>query len=396
MKIRKSEPTHWIYLALFFLQSLLGLGIRSLPKRKGCRPVILYGHKLNGNLLAFYSYLTAARDEALMPVFLTMDLNYHRKLKDAGINSCWACSASCAALLGHAAALVSDHGLHSLQPLRPLYRRMGLYFFDVWHGIPFKGFDADDFQVQRRYDEAWVASDLNRRLYLEQFGFEPKKVAVTGYARTDKLVQPTPSLMEVRRKLGLPLTGNLILFAPTWAQDVEGRSIFPFGHSEDEFLNALSGLGQRHQATIVLRSHLNSAEGANTNYHNIIRLPSSTHPDTEEILLACDVMICDWSSIAFDYLLLDRPTFFLDVPPPFRKGFSLGPEYRFGEIVGDLTSLISSIDQSLSQPDQYWIRNRERHERIKNEVYGGMADGCAAKRYFARLKFHVFNYESSL
>ena len=28
-------------------------------------------------------------------------------------------------------------------------------------------------------------------------------------------------------------------------------------------------------------------------------------------------------SIAFDYLLLDRPTLFLDIPAPFKKGFSL-------------------------------------------------------------------------
>src|SRR5690606_40302310 len=61
-----------------------------------------------------------------------------------------------------------------------------LRFFDVWHGIPFKGFDADDFRVQHRYDECWVASPLLRDLYIQRFGFEPQRVVATGYARTDR------------------------------------------------------------------------------------------------------------------------------------------------------------------------------------------------------------------
>src|SRR3546814_12602991 len=84
----------------------------------------------------------------LRPVFVTMDPAYHRTLKAAGIRSQWACGIDCAVLLSQAAALISDHGLHALQPLHSMYRRADLLFFDVWHGIPFKGFDADDFRFQ--------------------------------------------------------------------------------------------------------------------------------------------------------------------------------------------------------------------------------------------------------
>lgn len=395
MKISKSRPLHWLYLAAFSLQALLGLCGRLFARRKGRRPVILYGHKLNGNLLGLYTHLEFAAGECFAPVFLTMDRAYHRELAAAGIDSCWACSPRCAALLARAAALVSDHGLHSLQPLHLHYRRAGLRLFDVWHGIPFKGFDADDFRVQHHYDEVWVASELNRKLYVERFGFKPECVAVTGYARTDKLLPPELKTREARDVLGLAPTGKLILFAPTWAQDTQGRSIFPFGHSAAEFLNALSLLGRRHQATFALRTHLNSDDAGGADYPNIIRLPSSSHPDTEGILLASDLMICDWSSIAFDYLLLDRPTFFLDVPPPFRKGFSLGPEYRFGEVVQDLPALLESLESCLLQPEQYWQAHRERHQRIKQEVYGEAADGKAAERCVKRLQHHVFNCESS-
>ncbi|HEX4870407.1 MAG TPA: CDP-glycerol glycerophosphotransferase family protein, partial [Moraxellaceae bacterium] len=361
MKIDKHDPGHWLSLIAFLAQALLGLAWRPFRRRAVVAPVILYGHKLNGNLLALYEHLQQARGDRFTPVFLTMDRRYQQALARAGINSQWACAPGCSALLAGAAALVSDHGLHSLQPLRARYRRAGLYFFDVWHGIPFKGFDADDFRTQHGYDETWVASDLNRELYTSRFGFAPDRVVATGYARTDRLLRGNADAAAARTRLGLPATGTLILFAPTWAQDTQGRSIYPFGHDEAAFLGALSRLGQRHDATFVLRTHLNTGDSAGADYPNVLRLPGSTHPDTEAILLVADMMICDWSSIAFDYLLLDRPTFFLDVPPPFRKGFSLGPEYRFGEKVKDLDALLGGLERCLADPARYWRDHGDDH-----------------------------------
>src|SRR3546814_15652470 len=126
-----------------------------------------------------------------------------------------------------------------------MYRRADLLFFDVWHGIPFKGFDADDFRLQHRYDEIWVASDLHRDLYIEKFGFHKSQVVVTGYARTDCLVTDGKGNAKIRRRLGLPPEGRLLLFAPTWSQDAEGRSIFPFSESVKSFLSLLSALSPR-------------------------------------------------------------------------------------------------------------------------------------------------------
>lgn len=389
MKIDKRDPLHWLMLAAFLVQGLLGLLLRVVnPARRGGQTVILYGHKLNGNLLALYRFMQEHPECRLKPVFLTMDDAYRSELEVNGVQVCLAAGFACAALLGRASALISDHGLHSLQPLLGAYRRLSLRFFDVWHGIPFKGFDAQDFQLQHRYDETWVASVACRRLYTDRFGFDPARVVATGYPRTDRLVLPTEDRAALRAALGLPAEGALILFAPTWAQDAKGRSIYPFGHDEAEFLQALSSLAQRHSGTVVLRSHLNSGNvdgGGGGLPPGVVALPGSRYPDAEGILLVSDVLVCDWSSIAFDYLLLDRATIFLDVPPPFRKGFSLGPEYRFGPVVADLAALLRQLDTCLNTPDAYWREHRERHDTIRQQIYGEQADGLASGRCVARL-----------
>lgn len=378
MKIDKHRPAHWCHLIAFALQSLLGLLLRTFPSKAA---IVLYGHKLNGNLLAIYRHCPTA-------VFLSMDRTYCRELKARGIRCQWACTLGTASLLARAHAIVSDHGLHSLEVLLPAYRRTGLKCFDVWHGIPFKGFDADDFRLQHQYDEVWVASPLHRSLYVERYGFDPDQVVVTGYARTDALVRPQQSNAELRKRYGLPQQGALILFAPTWAQDTHGRSLFPFEHDETEFLQTLSAFAQRHQATVLLRTHLNSGTQVPRSYPNILPLPSSQWPDTESILLISDTLICDWSSIAFDYLLLDQPTLFLDVPPPFRKGFSLGSEYRFGPVISSLPGLLEELEKALENRQEYWRAHAKRHMSTRQAVYGTWADGNATQRCLERLDAH--------
>lgn len=378
MKIDRRNPAHWLYLAAFLANVLVAIVLRPFLRRRG--RVLLYGHKLAGNLKPILRRLQAV-EGAPRAAFLTMDPDYHRALRAAGEPSVLAVSPGCIPWLVRADAVVSDHGLHAMQPMLSL---SDLKFFDVWHGIPFKGFDAEDFRVQRRYDETWVASPLLEDLYVERFGFERTRVHATGYARTDLLVRRDLDILAARRSFGLPAEGKIILFAPTWKQDARHRSLFPFGQDEAAFLGALSGLGARTGATIALRAHLNSAQAAGS-HPNIVQVPYARFPDTEALLLCTDVLVCDWSSIAFDFLLLDRPTVFLDVEPPFAKGFSLDAGYRFGAIVGDMDGLLESLAQCIGDPAAYWAAHRQAHARIKAEVYGECADGRAADRCVARL-----------
>ena len=385
MKIDKRNARHWAYLFMFACNVMIALMLRPFFK-SGQRPlVLLYGHKLSGNLLALYRELRSNPGGCADIAFLTMDPAYHRELSEAGERSVLAISPASIRWLAKADAIVSDHGLHVLLPL--LFAS-SIKFFDVWHSIPFKGFDGDDFRVQHYYDEVWVPSPLLAEMYVRRFGFAAERVVVTGYARTDRLVRYEEDAQATRRLIGAPPEGALILFAPTWAQDASGRSIYPFGHTEQEFLQSLSDAAGRLGATVLLRTHLNSGTSADT-YPNVLHVPFSRYPDTEGILLASDVLVGDWSSIAFDYLLLGRPAIFLDVPAPFRKGFSLGAEYRYGAIATDLDAMLGWIDICLGRPSAYWEQHQERHADVRRAVYGGYDDGRATERCLRRLYLHM-------
>lgn len=385
MKIDKKNPLHWLLLLLFAINVAVAIMLRPLLRKRNKPPanILFYGHKLSGNLLPIYRFIRREEFKRFHAIFLTMDPGYHRQLQAEGINACLAVSPGCILQLIRADAIVSDHGLHVMEPLTQL---SSIKFFDVWHGIPFKGFDGDDFRVQHRYEETWVASLLLAEIYVNRFGFRPDQVVATGYARTDVLISPTKTRREILDELHLGDIGDdrLVLFAPTWAQDKDDRQIFPFGIDADHFLTALIDLCRQHGARLLFRSHLNTVNSFPPP-ENLIPIPFVEYPDTEAILQISDLLICDWSSIAFDYLLLDHPTLFLDVEPPFRKGFSLDPEYRFGSVITSFTDLLHELAQCLNRPDEYWAVHEGRYIAVREKIYGEYADGRATPRCINRL-----------
>ena len=385
MKIDKRNPAHWLALLAFFGMAALGWLWRFVVPRRDSL-VVLYGHKLNGNLLALHRYMQANPDCGFHPVYLSMDRSYLAELRDQGVDCCWASGFACVGLLARAKALISDHGLHSLQPWLAAYQRLGLKFFDVWHGMSTMEYRPEETVVRQKYDEIWVASKLYREVYSSRFGFDRHKVVVTGHARSDQLVDKTCDQDEIRKRFELPSGQKLILFAPTWKQKMKSRSIYPFGCEETKFLSELSELAVRCNVGFVIREHLNSGGSAHAEGAGVYSLPAHRFPDTEAILMACDVLVCDWSTIAFDWLLLDRPALFLDVEPPYPLGRFLGPEFRFGAVVRSIPEFIQTLSMVLSDDRCYWTRCASRHQAAKDKFYGGMADGGAAARCIQRLK----------
>jgi CDP-glycerol glycerophosphotransferase len=384
MKIDKSNFSHWLYLTLFGLVVLVSLCLRPFIYKKNEKKIIvLYGHKLNSNLKGIYDYWDSLNNSSTNIYFLTMDSVYFQELNSKGIKVLPTSKVFTSVILAKTTCIISDHGLHQLILLLKFTH---IKFVDVWHGIPFKGFDDDDFKVQRKYDEVWVTSRLLKQLYTDKFGFIASIVHETGYARTDILINKGIDISAIKKSIGIKdINKKIILFAPTWQQDENNRNIFPFNASEESFLTAIDNLSEKLSAICVFRTHLNTASPIKNNYQNIKYAPHSAFPNTEEILLTANILICDWSSIAFDYLLLDRPTIFLDIPAPFKKGFSLNENYRFGEVIKDLDSMLFSLEQYIIAPETYWKKHGEKAQKTKKDLYDENADGKTSKRCFERL-----------
>lgn len=380
MKVDKGNPLHWLWLSLFSINTLLSLLIR--PFVKSPTKVVLYGHKLNGNLKAIYQESENHKD--LNPYYLSMDYRNYKELKNDGVRVIWGGSIKAISVLANTKIIVSDHGLHCLIIL---LKCTGIKFVDVWHGIPFKGFDKNDFKLQRQYDEVWVTSPYLAKLYEEKFGFQKEKLKIIGYARTDKLVRKNDQGLDaLRDQLGLQSNKRpVVIFAPTWAQDENNRSIYPFGCSEKEFYKLLDAIALECDCIFLIRKHVNSNGTLYKESARIIDAASDKYADTEQLLLLSDVLIYDWSSIAFDYLLLNRPAIYLDVLPPFKNGFTLDGSYRYGLVASSLNELEDAVAGAVDYYESLAGCISDSRENTLKSVYGKYADGNASKRGCFRL-----------
>jgi len=382
MKINKHDPHHWLLLAQQFVYTLVAIVGRYVTRKPDKPIVVLYGHQLSGNLKALYAQWLKTHCEAFDCFFLSLDPTYSKQLRLEKVQVLQCCRLRDMLKVGRCRVMITDHGLHLMSPLILL---TDIKFVDVWHGIPFKGFSPDDFRVQHRYDEVWVSSPLIKQFYVEKFGFRHEIVHALGYARADKLFRRENSSSGYRQRASIPTGKKIVLYAPTWQQDDKGRELFPFGEDQGSFINQLSEVCQSHNAVLVIRSHLN-AQIEKAGSENVFYCSMKDYPDAEALLMETDILICDWSSISFDYLALNRPTIFLDVAPPFKYGLSLGKEYRFGKVAADMDSLCSTLSVILEFPEKYFEEQGSKHEEVCAEVYGENRAGDTACRQLTHLE----------
>ena len=382
MKIEKTNPKHWLYLIIFTANILAGILCRWLAGAQE-KHLVLYGHKLNGNLLALHRYLGKRKVDKYNVVYLVIDPVYGRQLKNAGVNVLSGLRLLDVVSVCRGVCIVSDHGPHALYFLQKL---TSVKFVDVWHGIPFKGFDHSDFHWLHGYAATFVTSPSMKLMYENRYGFAPHQVKVTGYARTDGLINSGYDNHEIFCDLGIRKAyKKIVLFAPTWSHGDRTHSNIPFGMAPGVFFSRINEMAEQANYLIMFRAHLNSEDSNPQTLPNIRFVPLSVYADTEALLYISDVLVSDWSSIVFDFLVLRRPTIFIDTKAPFPKGFSYGPEYRFGPIVSDLQQLTETIVRSCEQPEEI-LRDYGGHmQRVATEVYNRYADGRAAERYVSEI-----------
>jgi len=382
LKIDRKNIKHWVYLLVSTSILLILIPLRPFRSRRK-KHVVFYGHKLNGNIKSFVDYLNESHPE-LEKYVLTLDPDYYKELSGGGsIDTLSAYRFRDVYKVVTAEVVITDHGLHVYE----LLKFTNIKLVDIWHGIPFKGYDIDNFKDKHKYAELWTNSEWMADKYVKDFGFRKDQVFVTGYSRVDKLVTGGYSKVEILDRYGIKKSKKIVLFAPTWKQDDLGRSILPFDQDDDGFFGGINSLASKYNFQVIFRAHLNSGQVSDLDkYENIKVMSYKDYPIAEEFLFVSDVLITDWSSICFDFLPLKRPTIFLDVPAPFSKGYTLGPEYRFGMIAGSMEQLLLHIGSCVNKPSEFEKKYAKNIKNAEKVVYGDTLDGKSSERYYKRLE----------
>ena len=191
-------------------------------------------------------------------------------------------------------------------------------YIQTWHGFPLKRIEKDaekalpeDYIRAARQDsrmaDLFVSnSRFLTEIYQKGFWYDGE-VLECGFPRNDILAREHPDLeSKVRRALSLPEDKKLLLYAPTFRKD-KGVSVF-----DVDFSRCARALGNRFggEWTVLLKLHPNIAgKAAEIPFDPEVVKNASEYPDIQELYLASDALLTDYSSVMFDYMATRKPCF---------------------------------------------------------------------------------------
>ncbi len=192
-----------------------------------------------------------------------------------------------------------------------------------------------------------------------------------GLPKTDALFKnPTPR-DNLLKKLGLDAARPTVCYAPTWEKwaSLEQHGVEIIEALADLPVNVIVKLHHASLCTTHYDWILRDGHGGK-DWRKIIAELETRHPnvrlateqDATPYLIASDLLVSDASGIAYEFILLDRPVVFFDVPDLFTKYGKDGIHYwgrASGDIVGNVESLKQTVMLNLRDPA------RKQAERVK-------------------------------
>lgn len=207
--------------------------------------------------------------------------------------------------------------IDNVRKMRYVRKRRGQLYIQTWHGsIAFKRIEKD---IERILEPGYVASakrdskmadllisnsSFCTRMYRRAFWYEGK-ILECGCPRNDLLVNGDENVKAtVREHFGVG-DRKVVLYAPTFRDNKDMRACQMDYAALEQALQERFGS----QWCVLIRFHPAVARESDSIRYSPNVINASDYPDMQELLLASDVLITDYSSSAFDYALMARPVF---------------------------------------------------------------------------------------
>lgn len=194
-------------------------------------------------------------------------------------------------------------------------------YLQTWHGgLAFKAVEGDvpglnpDYVAAAKQDgkncdgiisSCGIQTEEFRRCF---WLHEMTEILEFGLPRNDKLFnnQVIDEAAEaVRVALGIAPNKRMVLYMPTFRDD---RSMDGY---ELDYQGVLAAFEERFgtEFVMVVRMHPNVQDHAGAIPYDERIINGTVYPDAQELYMAADFLITDYSSAAFDFALLKRPVF---------------------------------------------------------------------------------------
>lgn len=264
------------------------------------------------------------------------------------------------------------------------YKKDGQIYMQVWHGFALKQIEKDvvdkipdpnyeNYAIRDSKQTDLIVSNSSHmtKVYKESFWYDGP-VQEFGSPRNDIFFKENDwARQKVHHVLGVPGDVKIALYAPTFRVT---QSLEPYTMDSEAICKALS---ERFGGNWIFmtRLHPNVAKLSDQlPYENAV--DATSYDDIQELLVAADVLISDYSSVVFDYMLSGKPCFMyatdIEDYKNDRNFYISLDEMPFPIAVNNKTF----IDNIIHFDDNTYIKSI----RSFAEKYGMVDDGNASRR----------------
>ncbi|WP_042383307.1 bifunctional glycosyltransferase/CDP-glycerol:glycerophosphate glycerophosphotransferase [Streptacidiphilus melanogenes] len=202
-----------------------------------------------------------------------------------------------------------------------LRKRPETTYVQTWHGSALKrmGFDMAEYRMQPRhkqdeyqraldrFDHFVVRTEHDVDTLVRAYRLPESKVLRVGYPRNDALVATRRAELSSGKRergplaaeLGIDPDRTIVLYAPTFREKAPELVLDPVAFAER--------FGE--DTTLLVRSHYMQRLAVPRTLKGKV-VDVTDYPDITPLLGLADALVTDYSSVMFDYALLDRPMVF--------------------------------------------------------------------------------------
>lgn len=253
--------------------------------------------------------------------------------------------------------VISTHGYFS-----GVYSGKGQVQLNTWHGCGFKadGGETGSNDLKYRGDYTLVSGPLYTKINADIMGLSSECAWVTGFPRNDLLFDTDNAL----KKLGIDRAGykNIIIWMPTYRKSVVGSirkegntdSFGAYSLFDKDILDIINSALKESDSLLILKPHpmdeLCTKKLPEAGCVRVVKNQDLVNAGVSlyQLIGETDALISDYSSVAVDYLLLEKPIAFLltdETEYKNDRGFVFEPieDYLPGAILKDYGTFLDFI-----------------------------------------------------
>ncbi|WP_422123883.1 CDP-glycerol glycerophosphotransferase family protein [Planococcus sp. X10-3] len=252
-------------------------------------------------------------------------------------------------------------------------------YVNTWHGTPLKTLGKDmngSLGQHKNLMKNFLQSDFilaPNKFTADKIvdshdlrGIYTGKIAETGYPRIDTVFATHDDL---RGLLNCGSNKQVLLYAPTWRGEV-GKVDSEIDRFIEDVIRLEEVLGDRF--TILLKVHSLMQKHIKEKKLSLNVVPDTI--DTNELLSITDILLTDYSSVFFDYMVTQKPIIFYAYDRfeyEMDRGFYLNLEDMPGAICTDIGQVTEAIARSQNYQEDYFVQLMACRENFVSLEDGG-------------------------